>query len=130
MGWFVTNKKVRETILEYPSVTARERLKKVEIRGFSRMSDPDVFYDDLLQTLVDYFHAYRYTLIMDIYFEYINTSSSKWVLNMLSSLDSLATKQGLIEINWYYEEDDETIKETGEIFRSTLNIPVRLIELK
>ncbi|MBN1952633.1 MAG: DUF1987 domain-containing protein [Bacteroidales bacterium] len=129
MGWFVSGKKTKDTTKEYPEIIVRERLKKIEIKGYSRMVNPDEFYEGLLQTLEDYFQEFKRTLILDLRFEYINTSSSKWLLNTLCSLASLANN-GLIEINWYYEEDDETIRETGEIFQSSLNIPMYLRELR
>ena len=120
---------MRDVANEYPEVIVKERLKKIEIRGYSRMTNPDDFYEDLLQRLESYFHTFKRTLILDIYFEYINTSSCKWLLNTLTSLASLVDHQGLIEINWFYEDDDETIRETGEIFQSTLSVPLRLVEI-
>lgn len=129
MGWFVSGKKTKDTTHEYPKVIIRERLKKIEISGYSRMTNPDDFYEELLQTLEASYKAFKKTLIVDMYFEYINTSSSKWLLNTLTSLDSLVNGKGLIEVNWYYEEDDETIRETGEIFQSSVNLPMHLWEI-
>ena len=129
MGWFVSGKKMRDIANEYPEVIVKERLKKIEIRGYSRMTNPDDFYEDLFQRLENYFLTFKRTLILDIYFEYINTSSCKWLLNTLTSLASLVDHQGLIEINWFYEDDDETIRETGEIFQSTLSVPLHLVEI-
>lgn len=130
MGWFVSGRKTKDTTREYPEIVVRERLKKVEISGYSRMTNADEYYEELFQTLENYFETFRKTLILDINFEYINTASSKWLLNTLSSLAGLAGSQGLVEINWFYEEDDETIRETGEIFQSSLSIPVHLREVK
>ena len=33
-----------------------------------------------------------------------------------------------ININWYYEEDDEAIQSLGEHYKSSLKIPFNLIE--
>ena len=93
------------------------------------MTNPDDFYEELLKTFEDSYKAFNKTLIVDMYFEYINTSSTKWLLNTLTSLDSLVNGHGLIEVNWYYEEDDETIRETGEIFQASVNLPMHLWEI-
>ncbi len=126
MGWFVSENKTVTTLHEYPCIVVKERLKKIEISGFSRMADPSEYYNDLLQTLENGFHAFRKTLIIDFRFEYINTASTKWIYQMLVSFQDKYLDKGLIEINWYYDEDDETIQETGEIFRSALKIPFHL----
>jgi hypothetical protein len=58
---------------------------------------------------------------------YFNTSSSKCVIDILDSLDKYFVNGGKVEINWYYEEDDEDMKETGEEFSSDLKVPFQLV---
>jgi hypothetical protein len=58
---------------------------------------------------------------------YFNTSSSKCVIDILDSLDKYFVNAGKVEINWYYEEDDEDMKETGEEFSSDLKVPFQLV---
>ena len=60
-----------EVITEFPNVIVRERLKKVEIQGFSRMTVPQFFYEELYKKLESCFYNFRYTLIIDCRFEYI-----------------------------------------------------------
>jgi hypothetical protein len=129
MGWFVSGNKINTDVLEFPSIQVKDRLKKIEISGFSRMTNPAEYYDQIIQLLESTYNQFKKTLIIDFRFEYINTASTKWIYQMLVSLQTLIRNEGLIEINWYYEEDDETIQETGEIFRSTLKIPFHLKEI-
>ncbi len=129
MGWFVSGNKTSTAVLEFPSIQVKDRLKKVEISGFSRMTNPAEYYDQLLQLLENNYLEFKKTLIIDFHFEYINTASTKWIYQMLVSLQEIVMAEGLVEINWYYEEDDETILETGDIFRSTLKIPFHLKEI-
>ncbi len=58
---------------------------------------------------------------------YFNTSSSKCVIDILDSLDKYFSNAGKVEINWYYEEDDDDMKETGEEFSSDLKVPFQLV---
>jgi hypothetical protein len=58
---------------------------------------------------------------------YFNTSSSKCVIDILDSLDKYFLSAGKVEINWYYEEDDDDMKETGEEFSSDLKVPFQLV---
>jgi hypothetical protein len=128
MGWFVFENKTNTDILEYPTIQVRDRLKKIEISGYSRMTNPSEYYDQILQFFENYYIQFRKTLIIDFHFEYINTASTKWIYQMLVGLEQKVKNEGIVEINWYYEEDDETIQETGEVFRSTLKIPFHLKE--
>jgi hypothetical protein len=129
MGWSISKDRTRDIAREYPKILVRERLKKIEISGFSRMTDPANFYEELLETLENSFTLFNRTLILDIRLEYINTSSTKWLLAVFQSLDNLKNSHGMIEVYWYYEEDDETIRETGEIYQSCLKIPFYLCEV-
>jgi len=128
MGLFVTSKNTTTDITYNPMVILKERLKKIEVSGRSRMTDPGLFYEDLRQKLEAYFHKFRKTLILDFKFEYLSSGSSKWLYYILQSLQTLSEKEGLIEINWYYEEDDDLILEAGEVFKSLLKIPFHIHE--
>jgi hypothetical protein len=127
MGLFVSNK-VKEVVVDKPSIVIKERLKKIEISGKSRMTDPGQFYTELMQIFENNFSAFKKTLIVEFRFEYINTGSSKWLYHILGSLQNLLTNGGMIEIYWYYEEDDEVIFEAGEVLQSILKIPFHMVE--
>jgi hypothetical protein len=48
---------------------------------------------------------------------------------MLSYLQSLASSGGIVEVTWFYEEDDEIIEEAGEVLQSLLSSPFHLKEI-
>jgi hypothetical protein len=126
MGLFVTSKSTKNEVADSPKILLKERLKKIEISGRSRMTDPAQFYEDLRQKLESHFYEFRKTLIIDFKFDYLNSGSSKWLYYILRSLQNLTKNEGLIEINWYYEEDDEVILEAGEVLESLLKIPFHI----
>ena len=125
MTWFVSAHDTTINAREFPGVKVKERLKKIEISGFSRMVNPADYYEGLRKMIENNFLAFGKTLILDFRLEYINTSSMKWLFQMITSFQTTALS-GLAEINWYYEEDDEIILETGEILRSLVKIPFHL----
>jgi hypothetical protein len=129
MAWFISGSKTKAVAQDNPTVIVKSRLKKVEIKGHSRMTDPEDFYEKLKDKLDGLFHDFNRTLIIDIRFEYLNTSSSKWLYHALCHLQELHKKGGLIEINWYYEEDDEVIQEAGEVLQSLLALPVNIVSI-
>lgn len=116
-----------QATLFLPKVELMAGLKKVVVSGRSRMPDPSEYYNEFANTLADYYHEFDRTLFIEFYFDYINTGSSKWLLFVLQYLESLYVEHGgLIEITWKYDDDDETIIETGEVLKSQLKIPIIL----
>jgi hypothetical protein len=60
------------------------------------------------------------SLLITFELEYINTGSSKCLLNMLKKIINSLEK---VTIVWGYEEDDDDILEQGKIFEESLKIP-------
>ena len=58
-------------------------------------------------------------LIVDINLEYINSVSSKKLLNLLKTLDNNKGIRSLI-VNWFYEEGDEDTLLKGQLFDESL----------
>ncbi len=59
------------------------------------------------------------SLLITCEFEYINTSSSKLLFNVLKKA---AKNIENVSVVWGYEEDDEDMKEQGEVFEESLDI--------
>ncbi|NOQ28215.1 MAG: DUF1987 domain-containing protein [Bacteroidales bacterium] len=55
--------------------------------------------------------------------EYINTSSTKGLLKFFQEIEQ-NPKVNQVEVDWYFEEDDYDLKETGELFESYLDFTV------
>jgi hypothetical protein len=71
--------------------------------------------------LIDWAAALRAQVVrMDINLEYLNSASSKKVLELLKALDGNDHVTELF-INWHYEADDEDSLESGQIFEELLN---------
>jgi hypothetical protein len=56
---------------------------------------------------------------LDINLEYLNSASSKKLLELLKVLDANNNIKVLI-VNWHYESDDEDALESGQIFEELL----------
>ena len=67
---------------------------------------------------------------VDLFFEYIDTSSIRCVVDILTILSSIASDQHKVEINWYYEADDEDSYDLGAYIQAHLKIPFNLIAVE
>ena len=62
--------------------------------------------------------------------EYLNTSSSKYLLIMLKRFEKLNQRGKKVEVNWNYEADDDDIKEAGEDFHLMVDMPFKFVAKK
>ncbi len=113
-----------------PSVEVFHSEHKILIKGSSRLEDPSVFYNGLTEIIEKCLDQFTNRLRIDIYFEYINTSSSKWLFHILKNLQVRFLGKKFITINWYYDDDDEMIQEAGEVFQGILQLPFNLIAVE
>ena len=58
-------------------------------------------------------------ITLDIIMTYTNTASAKVLLEMLRKFD-ITPRFKTVNINWYYEEDDEDTLEAGQILEDIL----------
>ena len=67
---------------------------------------------------------------IDLGFEYINTSSTKWIFNILKELSEMPDVAENVKVTWYYEQGDEDMCELGFILRSLIECPFILVEVE
>jgi len=53
-------------------------------------------------------------------FEYFNTSSSKCLYDILKQIAGLKVAGSEVEINWFYEDYDDDMRETGKTMKMPL----------
>ena len=70
-----------------------------------------------MDALTDNFSAENVQL--NIQLEYVNTSSSKRIIELVKSLDNNRNVKE-IKMNWFYEEDDSDMLEFGEMIQHNL----------
>ncbi len=83
---------------------------------------------NLLYLLDDNLNDFKTHASVDFILQYLNSSSSKWLFHILKGLQAKFQGKKIITINWYYDSDDESILEAGEVFQSLLNLPFNLVE--
>lgn len=113
-----------------PAIDFNAKTGILKISGRSIPDDTFKVYNPIIEWLNQYSIQPNKTTTLDIRFEYINTSSSKFVFEILKKLEKLSNAGNDVTINWYYEEDDEDMMETGEDFQSIINIPIHILEIE
>jgi hypothetical protein len=86
------------------------------LKGRSIILDVDLFY----QPLCDWLHQLHTTTVrFTLEFDYLNSSSSKKLLELLKIIDANNNIKDF-DVYWRFETDDEDILEMGQIFEERL----------
>lgn len=98
-----------------PEVDFRFDQHLLSMKGESYPENAAAFYAPVVQQLRAFLEAKEgATITANIALAYFNSSSTKMLFSIFDALDQSAEAGNRIEVNWYYEEEDETIFEFGE----------------
>ena len=112
-----------------PTIRFDSKAGIFEIKGRSIPENSVEFYKPLVDWLESYKDEPLSKTTVDIRLEYFNTSSSKCILEVFKKLEAIHKAQNEIEVNWYYEEDDEDMLEAGEDYESIIRVPFKMMEI-
>ena len=112
-----------------PAVTFDPEKKLLRFEGESYPEDVTAFYSPLLDWLRPYL-ATRDTLKVELAFTYLNTSSTKALLDLLLLLDEHHRKGGHVIVEWQYQANIEVMQEAGEELGEDLSLPFALVAVR
>ncbi|MBI9053878.1 MAG: DUF1987 domain-containing protein [Bacteroidales bacterium] len=101
----------------------------LKIIGRSIPENPEEFYTNLFIWTKEYFNKPQNETLVHVQLEYINSGSSKFILEFFQLIQLYKGKGMNCKINWHYEEDDEAVLELGKHYQSIIDVPFKLIEL-
>jgi len=103
---------------------------KIRFKGRSIPEDVSLFYEDILDWIVNYSTTPAPYTEVDIEMEYLNSGTSKYMLRLLKKLKEVDIGGHDLHINWIYEEGDDDILERGEYYASILDLKINFIEVE
>jgi len=115
-------KLIIEPTANSPRIALDPEAKNFEFSGESRPENVRKFYLPILEWLEAYTaeqgkrsEADRsFQLQCQFNFEYFNSTSAKYILDIFKSLNAINALGIGLEIKWLYEEDDEDMLEVGQ----------------
>ncbi|MBL4658319.1 MAG: DUF1987 domain-containing protein [Flavobacteriales bacterium] len=108
-----------------------------QIWGVSRPEDARLFFHPILEWLDEY-HTLRYwrdnkfnknsaEVVFEFKLEYINSTSAKFILDILIKIESFQVDNIAFKVQWFYNELDRDVKESGEAFEKMCKLPFEYI---
>ena len=86
------------------------------------------FFQPVFEWLEKFLNEPGKDITMNFKMTYFNTSSSRRFLEVLNLLEEYQDeKDGKITVNWYYEEGDIDMLESGEEYEEDVNVDFNLI---
>ena len=121
-----------------PRVTFLVETGHLEISGISRPEDVAGFYEEPLEWLGRFEefvlkseNKYEVqNLQFNFKLSYFNSSSSKYIIQMLRHIKNIIDHGIDVGINWYYEEGDEKMLEDGEDLAEAVEMEFNYIEIE
>lgn len=101
----------------------------LELKGRSIPENSVEFYHPLNEWIDNYGQHAKEKTIIDIKLEYFNTSSSKCILDIFKKLESMNGNGTEVQVNWYFEEDDEDMEEAGQDYQAIIGLPFNMVEV-
>lgn len=100
------------------------------IKGKSSPEDTVKFYNVVFLGLKNYQFTGKIKLSVHVSLIYFNSSTAKCLFDLMKILKQLKSIGLKVDINWYYEENDEDMLEAGEDYQAVCQIPFNFVELE
>jgi hypothetical protein len=112
-----------------PYIELDVELGTLAIRGDSYPENALELYQPLLTRIDAYFADKTKKLDIELQIDYLNTSSSKMLIDLFTKLSDYFDKGNTISAIWKYPEDDEDYREQCMMFLEEARFPYQLVGL-
>lgn len=99
------------------------------IEGQSYPDNSSSFYRPVIKWIEDYIAKDDAELSLKLKLLYLNTSSAKVMFYIFDILEDAYKSGKNVKIDWFYDQENEMAKETGEELLEDFSIPYSLIEV-
>lgn len=100
---------------------------ELKVSGQSLPENATLLYQPVLEWIAEYSKAPAKRTVFSLKMKYYNTASSKMFFSIIKSLNVLYKAGSDIEIEWFYQDDDEDMLDAGEYFRDLVDIPFKFL---
>jgi len=112
----------------FPGVNFDASTGICEISGESYMEEAYKFYLPLINWIKQFTEEQKSKITLNIKLIYFNTSTSKCLLDIFEILRKYQEKNGIIEVNWYYDKEDPDMVEEISDFENEAELQFNIIE--
>lgn len=93
------------------------------IEGRSFMEDTTPFHQAIISWLRNYFQEPQKATVLDLEIDYLNTSSTKMLIDILFELNKFYIFGNDVTVVWKYYQHDEDMEDLGHELEEMVDIP-------
>jgi hypothetical protein len=112
-----------------PYILLDEGKRVCIIKGRCIPENPNQFFGPVLDWFAELNSPINHQLEVICKIQYFNTASAKYLLEIFRRLEKVANNNNQVTVLWYYELDDEDMKEAGEHFADLVKFPFKFFEV-
>ena len=101
---------------------------RLTIKGKSVPFDSTDCYDTICDRLQKYAENPKKETQVDFDLSAMNAATKRSIVDTFTLLEEINRSKSRVEINWFYQEDNEDIMEFGELCQSSFELAVSLIK--
>lgn len=110
-----------------PEIILDQEGNQFEISGKSLPEDASAFYSSVIEWMKEYSESPNDETVFKINLEYFNSTSAKYVFNILMLMETISNSGKQVKIDWLYKDGDELMESKGEEIKSMIEIPMEVI---
>ena len=110
-----------------PTVIFNATTGQFRIAGRSILENSIRFYEPIIKWIDNYIHNPVENTEFHMELEYFNTSTSKYLLQIMQQLETLFDKGVNVTIVWYYSDED--MQELGNDYQQIVKVPFEFKKL-
>lgn len=99
-----------------------------QLKGTSMPENARAFFDPIIEWIIEYGeYPTEDIMYVDFMLTYFNTASAKKIMEILDELEKINNDEHKVIIRWYYDEDDDRMKEEGEGYEELCDLTFEYI---
>lgn len=98
-----------------PEIECRFSANTLSIKGESYPENAAAFYGPVIARVQAYLDTCALaTITVNVSLAYFNSSSTKMLFSLFGMLNQAALANNIVQLNWFHDEDDDTMFEFGQ----------------
>lgn len=100
----------------------------LEMNGSSYPENSIEFFEPLVNWISNYMLEITGKITMNLRLDYLNSSSIKFISDIVDKLSLYSSSGADVEVNWFYKSEDDDILEMGEDLKEDTSLTFNIIE--
>jgi hypothetical protein len=111
-----------------PDVRIDGQVGVMEISGNSTFQNPYTFYRQVARWVHAFHKDSSEIQTVNVKFSELDEASKRWMMFLLKEVEKISSnRDNRVVVNWYYNGSNDTMRSTGENYKTQVKLPFNLI---